>query len=106
MDEREILLQILNELRTLKDILSQPASTDKKFITLREASAISGLSVRQLREYLRDGVLTRYGSKRRVLLYTEELIEAIRNGFRKVIEPSPRGQEKRLKTIKVGRPKS
>ena len=106
MEEKEILLQILNELRMLRDILSQPAHFDKKFITLKEASAISGLSVRQLREYIRQGVLARYGSKKRTLIFKDELFEAIRNGFRKMTEPTPRGRKDRLRPVKVGKSRS
>jgi len=106
MEEKEILLQILGELRALREILSQPVPSERKFITLQEASAISGLSVRQLREYIRQGVLTRYGSRRKTLIFSGELLEAMRAGFKKPEYPTPSGRTKKLRIVKVQKPPS
>ncbi len=100
--ELQLLENILEELRLLRKAIEDSNRVfASKFISLKEASEISGLSVRRLREYIRAGVLTRYGSKRRTLIWIDELERAIINGFRTENLESPRSRKDRLKPVKV-----
>jgi len=103
---QKLLQDILVELRTLRKDIHQLAVSDvtKRFLTLKEASALTGLSPRQLHHYIRSGVLTRYGSKRRVLLSSDELELAIIEGFRKPTDAAPTDQTGKVKPIKFSRP--
>ncbi|MBW2064302.1 MAG: helix-turn-helix domain-containing protein [Deltaproteobacteria bacterium] len=103
---QKLLQDILVELRTLRKDVNQLAAPDvtKKFLTLKEASALTGLSPRQLHHYIRNGVLTRYGSRRRVLLSSDELELAIIEGFRKPIDSTPRTRSGKIRPIKLTPP--
>jgi excisionase family DNA binding protein len=99
------LASVAAELKALRELLVTYTlpSQQREFLTLQEASELCGLSSRQLREYIRQGVLTRYGSSRRILISRTELEEAIKNGFKQAFEPSP--VHGKIKPIKVKVPR-
>ena len=107
--ELQLLENILEELRLLRKAIEDSNCVSvpgRKFISLKEASKLSGLSVRRLREYIKAGVLTRYGSKRRTLIFIDELEEAIKNGF--TPDPSnadsrPGKKRRHLKPVRLAR---
>ena len=102
--ELQLLENILEELRLLRKAIedsNRVSVPGRKFISLKEASKISGLSVRRLREYIRAGVLTRYGSKKRVLILAAELEEAIRNGFTYPSNPAPNTKRNLLRPVRL-----
>jgi len=97
---KTILLRLIGQIEILNEQLQYQLNVKKDFpfITLEEASRISGLSRKTLKNYFSKGILTRYGSKRKPLIAKEEFLEQIKHGFK---SPIPQPQNKKIKPIRL-----
>jgi len=75
--------------------------TEKEFLTLEEASKLSGLAPKTLRKYVAKGILSRYGSARKVLIAKSELKNAIQTGFKPSLTICP---NEKIRPIRVRGP--